>query len=113
MARLGMYGPFELNNWTVEKVIETAVPGNYALGFYDGEKFEAKFIGRADKDLRQVLLEHCTDCDYAYFKASYSANARETYFKQCRNYHEHPGIDNREHPVKPEGSRLVCPVCGK
>ncbi len=113
MAGLGMHGPFELNHWTVDRVIEKAVPGNYALGLYDGHKFEAKFIGRSDDDLRHVLIEHCSKCNYGYFKASYAANAREAYYMQCRNYHDYPEIAKGAHPVCPEGTILRCPVCGK
>lgn len=113
MAKMEMHGPFKLTPWTIEQTIEKNVPGNFALGHYDGKTFEAKFIGRDDRSLHHALIEQCEKCDYSHFKANYAMDAKDAYYRQCRNYHENQEFADADHPPRPEGTSLVCPVCGK
>jgi hypothetical protein len=56
MRGLPMSGPFPLRDLIVANVVTRTSPGNYTLGYMDGEAFRVFFVGRDDVDVRQRLL---------------------------------------------------------
>jgi hypothetical protein len=59
MQSLGMAGPFPLDREGVEEeCLGPKAPGNYALGYMDGDGFVVFYVGRSDSDLRNELWDH-------------------------------------------------------
>jgi hypothetical protein len=57
MRALGMHGPLQLSNQAIDEALTRTAPGNYALGYMDGETFVVLCVGRSDSDLRGRLHE--------------------------------------------------------
>ena len=57
MRSLEMSGSYPLSRDTIDETLTRTSPGNYALGFMDGETFEVFYVGRSDSDVRQRLRE--------------------------------------------------------
>jgi len=55
MGLLHMSGPFPLTDEAIDEALLQTSPGNYALGYMDGDAFVVYFVGRADSDLRRRL----------------------------------------------------------
>jgi hypothetical protein len=55
MRSLQMSGSYPLSDETIDEVLRRTSPGNYALGYMDGDAFEVFFVGRSDSDVRQCL----------------------------------------------------------
>lgn len=55
MRLLDMDGFFPLNREAVDKAVRLESPGNYALGYMDGDTFSAFYVGRSDSDVRRCL----------------------------------------------------------
>jgi len=55
MRLLEMSGSFPLNDAAIDDTLMRTSPGNYALGYMDGESFTVFYIGRSDCDLRKRL----------------------------------------------------------
>ena len=116
MALPGLQGLWDLNGPTINRVISTTSPGNYALGYVKDRTFFALYVGRSDDDLNDRLHRWTSNPRYRSFKASYASGAIDAFMRECRNYHECGGsekLDNDIHPCKPEGIDVVCPVCGR
>lgn len=117
MASLGMGTErFSLDVATIDKVVTTEGPGNFALGFDNpnGGKFIVKFVGRDDADLGNRLkwfIEHKPK-SWNKFKFSHASNAERAYLKECQNYHDFPNKRNKTHPAYPTDHIMSCPVCG-
>lgn len=114
MPSLNMYGPYELNNDEISRIITRTSPGNYALGFIDKEgKFRFKYIGRADSDIAGRLKRHLNE-GYTFFKYSYASSPKAAFEKECQNYHdfdENKKLANKIHPDRPNNTNWKCPVC--
>lgn len=54
---LGMSGPHLLSDAAITETLERVSPGNYALGYMDGESFGVFYVGRSDADVRQRLRD--------------------------------------------------------
>jgi hypothetical protein len=70
------------------------------------------FVGRADDDLRQRLLDNL-DKGYVDFQYAPLPWVKETYEMQCRLYHHAGGrkcLDNADHPYPPEGKLWRCAI---
>lgn len=116
MATLGLKGPWDLDDDTVNEVITETSPGNYALGYVkDDGTFVVLYVGRSDDDLNSRLHNWTGKTRYKSFKADYASNSREAYKKECNNYHDFGGsqnLDNENHPDAPDGINVSCHVCG-
>jgi hypothetical protein len=57
MRSLEMCGSYPLNDEAIDEQLTRISPGNYALGYLDGEDFTVFYVGRSDSDLRRRLHE--------------------------------------------------------
>jgi hypothetical protein len=55
MRSLEMSGAYPLSNDGIDETLGRTSPGNYALGYMDGDTFLVFYVGRSDCDLRQRL----------------------------------------------------------
>ncbi len=55
MRSLQMSGSYPLSDEAIDGVLTRTSPGNYALGYMDGDAFEVFYVGRSDSDVRQRL----------------------------------------------------------
>jgi hypothetical protein len=54
---LEMSGPYPLSDEAIDEAVTRTSPGNYALGYMDGDTFNVFYVGRSDSDVRQRLHE--------------------------------------------------------
>jgi hypothetical protein len=57
MRSLEMSGPYPLSDAAIDRALVRTSPGNYALGYMDGDTFKVFYVGRSDSDVRQRLHE--------------------------------------------------------
>jgi hypothetical protein len=57
MRSLEMSGSYPLSNEAIDEAMTQTSPGNYALGYMDGDTFSVFYVGRSDSDVRQRLHE--------------------------------------------------------
>jgi hypothetical protein len=55
MHSLEMSGSFPLSDEAIDGMLMRTSPGNYALGYMEGDAFVVFYVGRSDCDLRQRL----------------------------------------------------------
>lgn len=55
MRLLEMSGPYPLDDAAIDEALTRRSPGNYALGYMDGETYVVFYVGRSDSDLRERL----------------------------------------------------------
>ena len=52
---LEMAGSYLLSDEGIDEALTRTSPGNYALGYMDGDAFTVFYVGRSDSDVRQRL----------------------------------------------------------
>ena len=57
LRSLEMTGPYPLTDDAIDETLTRTSPGNYALGYLDGETFRVFYVGRSDSDVRRRLHE--------------------------------------------------------
>lgn len=57
MRSLEMRGSYPLSEEAIDEALTRTAPGNYALGYLDGEAFRVFYVGRSDSDVRRRLQE--------------------------------------------------------
>ena len=57
MRQLEMHGSYPLDTSSIDEVLSRTSPGNYALGYMDGDAFAVFYVGRSDIDVRARLHE--------------------------------------------------------
>jgi hypothetical protein len=57
MRSLEMSGSYPLNDEAIDAALTRTSPGNYALGYMDGDTFCVFYVGRSDSDVRKRLHE--------------------------------------------------------
>jgi len=57
MRSLEMSGSYPLSDEAIDEALTRTSPGNYALGYMDGDTFNVFYVGRSDSDVRQRLHE--------------------------------------------------------
>jgi len=57
LRSLEMSGIYQLNDQAIDEVLTCTSPGNYALGYLDGDAFDVFYVGRSDCDVRRRLHE--------------------------------------------------------
>jgi hypothetical protein len=55
MGLLEMSGPYPLSDEAIDEALLRISPGNYALGYMDGDLFVVFYVGRSDSDVRRRL----------------------------------------------------------
>lgn len=55
MRSLGMSGSYPLDDDAIDRVMVRRSPGNYALGYMDGNEFVVFYVGRSDSDVKGRL----------------------------------------------------------
>lgn len=55
MRSLEMSGSYPLDDEMIDDVIERTSPGNYALGYMEGDTFNVFYVGRSDSDVKRRL----------------------------------------------------------
>jgi hypothetical protein len=55
MRSLEMNGSYPLSDEAIDEALTQTSPGNYALGYMDGDTFNVFYVGRSDSDVRQCL----------------------------------------------------------
>jgi hypothetical protein len=55
MRLLEMNGSYPLSDDAIDKALTRRSPGNYALGYIDGNGFQVFYVGRSDSDVRRRL----------------------------------------------------------
>lgn len=124
MATLDMGKSYPLTQEVIDCIVGKGKIGNYAYGYLNEEgSFIVRYVGRSDTDLQERIKHGIEDmrtdpsCRYERFKFSYANSILEAYEKECQNYHDFGGdeekLQNRVHPSKPDGYEGKCPICGK
>lgn len=95
-----------------DKEVETIPAG--LMGVFQLARGESNiaFVGRADEDLRQTVLQFLGK-GYTHFQWTQVPWPREGFLMQCRLYHHAGGrnrLDNPDHPYPPEGKVWFCPL---
>lgn len=96
---LEMSGPHPLSAEAIDEALTGTSPGNYALGYMEGNAFTVFYGGRSDSDVRQRLHEWVGRTRFAY---RYAASVAAAFEKKGRNY-EFGGrgeLDNEAPPSK-------------
>jgi hypothetical protein len=57
LQSLEMSGSYPLSDEAIDEALTQTSPGNYALGYMDGDTFSVFYVGRSDSDVRQRLHE--------------------------------------------------------
>lgn len=52
-----MNGSYPLSDEAIDEALTKESPGNYALGYMDGDSFSVFYVGRSDSDVRRRLHE--------------------------------------------------------
>ena len=52
MRSLEMSGSYPLSDEAIDEALTRTSPGNYALGYMDGDTFSVFYVGRSDSDVR-------------------------------------------------------------
>ena len=74
MGPLEMSGSFPLDDAVIDEVVSQTSPGNYALGYLDGDTFLVFYVGRSDSDVSRRLHEWVgTPSGYARYASSAKA----------------------------------------
>ena len=110
---LDMHGSYDLTKVGVNNAVTRVSPGNYGLGYLNGETFIVEYVGRSDADVNGRLHDW-VGTKYKRFKYSYASSAKAAFEKECQNYHDFGGsgsLDNDAHPDRPNGTNWGCPVC--
>jgi len=82
MGRLEMSGSYPLTDEAIDEVLTRTSPGNYALGYLDGDTFMVFYVGRSDFDVRDRLhgwvgAPTCCDRYAPSTKAPWGAHQRQ------------------------------------
>ncbi len=57
MGSLEMKGSYPLTDAAIDAMLTRTSPGNYALGYLDGDTFMVFYVGRSDSDVKHRLHE--------------------------------------------------------
>jgi hypothetical protein len=55
LGSLHMQGAHRLDDRAIDEAVTSTSPGNFALGYMDGDTFSVFYVGRADSDLKRKL----------------------------------------------------------
>lgn len=110
MAVPNMGKAIRLNAANLALAITKTSPGVYVLGeMAQNNKVNARYVGRADSDVRGRLGDHVGKYDYFLF--CYEGSAQAAFYSECELFHEYNPSDNKIHPDRPKNSNWKCPRC--
>ena len=114
MNSLGMgLTAFALTSDTVRAIVTKTSPGCYVLGRSGSDgKFLLRYVGRADTDVREGLLELVgkPSWESPCFKIQYTKTAKDAFQIECTIYHEFRPPENASHPASSHDSGWTCPI---
>jgi hypothetical protein len=105
-----------LNAHEITELVTRTSPGNFALGYVDGDRFCILCVGRSDADLAKELRAWIKEnrARYKAFTFSYAPCAKAAFERECEDFHDLGGtdrLDNVSHPQRPARSDWLCPRC--
>jgi hypothetical protein len=110
MTSTELLGPYKLAYDDIDSAIPRVAPGAFVLGHKgpDG-RFYIDFVGRADVDMRDRLLQLIGSG--SLFKFRSSATGEAAFHAECELFHDFKPPGNRMHPDRPAGTNWECPRC--
>jgi hypothetical protein len=110
MTSTGLLGPFRLAYDDINNTIPRVAPGAFVLGHKgpDG-RFYTDYVGRADRDVREKLLQLIGSGNLFKYKCVSSAEA--AFHAECALFHDFKPPGNRMHPDRAAGTSWECPRC--
>ena len=110
----GLLGPFALTADSIAEHVEALSIGAFAVGPLKDGRFAVRKVGRDDRDLAAALLSLVGQENHKYdaFKFRTYVSTRRAFEKECQLFHDFAPPDTKAHPVRPPGTRFVCPVQG-
>ena len=113
-SKSGLLGPFVLSAESIAEHVGPDLIGAYAAGRLrpgkNGPRFFVRRVGRDDRDLAAALTALVGN--YDAFKFRTYVSTRKAFEKECRLFHDFAPPDTKDHPIRPAGTRFVCPVEG-
>jgi excinuclease UvrABC nuclease subunit len=110
MAVSGLKGSFPLTEADIKREIKHIAPGVYTLGNMKDDKYHTLYVGRADKNLKEILMKCLRQTER--FKYMLFDDPEEAFKKECELYHLFKPAANRVHPPVPPTRDWKCPDCG-
>ena len=110
--KLLAFGPYPLDERTIDAKVVKHSPGAYALGVKSASHFQVHFVGRSDTHLKAQLKDYVGK--YPLFKFEYSDSPEAAFRKECELYHTFEprgNLNNRHHPERPPEATWSCPHC--
>lgn len=110
MSSTGLLGPFRLAYDDITNAIPRVAPGAFVLGHKgpDG-RFYVDYVGRADRDIRDRLLQLIGSGNLFKYRCLTSMEA--AFHAECDLFHDFQPPGNRMHPDRPAGTNFECPRC--
>lgn len=110
MSSTGLIGPYRLAYDEITSAVTKVTPGAFALGHKgpDG-RFYVDYVGRADKDMREQLLNLIGSANL--FKFARTPTTEAAFHTECELFHDFKPPGNRMHPDRPAGTNWECPRC--
>ena len=105
----GVYEPIkmELREFTRKNLI---LPGNYRL--YRKDSQDPAYVGWSGDDyFAAIRKDFEDDPDYLWFEWRWFKSPKKAYRTYCQEYHHFDPPENEDHPKKPNGIDVACPVC--
>src|SRR5512138_2619766 len=105
-----LIGPFELSVNSVDRELgQTISAGVVVFGLVDPQgEWKVQKIDRSDVHIRARLWANIAD--FSHFSYCLCASPDEAYVLHCELFHKwKPSYG--QHPRRPEGTNLQCPVC--
>jgi hypothetical protein len=111
MPSSGLKGPHSLDEKTIDTYVTLKSAGAYALGKTTDNTYYISYVGRSDDDINGRLKDWVGK--YAQFKFEFYPSPKAAFEKECNLYHDFgpEGLDNKEHPDRPENADWQCPRC--
>lgn len=110
MTTTVLNGPYRLAYDDINSAVSRVAPGAFVLGHKgpDG-RFYIDYVGRADLDMRDRLLQLIGSGNM--FKFKYQPSGEEAFHAECELFHDFKPPGNRMHPDRPAGTNWECPRC--
>ena len=113
MPQTDLHGPHSLTSQGIDAVVKGIGPGAYALGrMSERGALVVERVGRSDTDLNDRLHDYIENgkSKYPVFKYGFFDSPEKAFYKECHLFHDFKPRDNPNHPDKPDGTNLRCPV---
>lgn len=107
-----LIGPLVLSIASIDEHFDNVLSAGVAVfGQFDTRgNWIVKKVDRSDVHIRARLWANMAD--FSHFCYCLCGSADEAYVLHCTLYHRHQP-EYGQHPTRPDGSDLQCPVCSK